>query len=106
MNLDEVAPATDDAWSTNPSYDEVSANICTSDVPVDQWNWIETKYRFFHTEDADEVYSSTGDLEITLTNIDTAETWECHGGRYTTEADASNGVIRYDDYAVPEGHEV
>jgi len=106
MNLNEVLPMNSD-WSTSPTFESVSGRICTSSVPVDQWNWIETNYRFFHTEDVrDSTYSFTGDLEITLTNMDTAETWECHGGNYTAKADESNGVIKYDDYAVPEGHEV
>ena len=99
----------EDAWSLTPTYEE-AALICASEVPYDQWNWIETNYRMFFTkspEDPDsKVYLFTGDIEITLKEIVGDKTWECHGGKYTAAADASNGAIRYADKEIPAGSEV
>lgn len=58
-------------------------------------------------EDPDsKVYLFTGDIEITLKEIVGDKTWECHGGKYTAAADASNGAIRYADKEIPAGSEV
>ena len=42
----------------------------------------------------------TGDIEITLKNPRTGETWECHGGAFTTAADDSDGKIKYTDVPI------
>ena len=44
----------------------------------------------------------TGDVEIYYVNRETGEEWECFGGKYTREADASDGAIQYYDVEVPE----
>ena len=65
-------------------------------MPADQCMWIDSNVRIFHQgEVSDGVF--TGNIEITLKNTETGETWECHGGKHTIEADASEGVISYED---------
>ena len=76
----------------------MARQICTTRVPIDQCDWLETKYRFFtYGPIEDQIF--TGDIEITLTNSE-GETWECHGGKHTAEADASGGTIQYGDFPV------
>ena len=38
-----------------------------------------------------------------MRNNETGETWECHGGKFTKQADESEGRIQYFDYEIPEG---
>ena len=54
-NLTEVLP-TDGEWATEPTYEEVTDEICTSRVPINQCAWRETNYRIFtygYEEDSD-----------------------------------------------------
>ena len=61
--------------------------------------WIESNYRFFHYGELNDMVF-TGDIEITLKNPRTGETWECHGGAFTTAADDSDGKIKYTDVPI------
>ena len=96
--MNAIAPAEDADWTTSPSYSDVSS-ICASRVPIDQCAWVEHSYRVFHVGPIDD-YVFTGKIEITLKNVNTDETWECFDGKYTEEADASEGAIQYTDKPV------
>ena len=50
--------------------------------------WIDEKVRVFYEGDLSEG-RFTGNVEIYIKNVDTGDTWECYGGKYTAEADAS-----------------
>ena len=90
-------------WKTNPTAEEV-ADICQSPVPSNLCAWSEHKWRVFHVGPyKDELY--TGHMEIIFKN-EQGDLWECHDGQYTKEADASNGVISYNDYTLDEDLEV
>ena len=65
--------------------------------------WIDDKVRVFYEGDLSEG-RFTGNVEIYIKNVDTGATWECYGGKYTAEADASSGSIRYYDQPVPQGY--
>ena len=56
--------------------------------------WIDEKVRVFYEGDISEG-RFTGDIEIYIKNLDTGATWECNDGRFTREADASQGAINY-----------
>ena len=58
--------------------------------------WIDDRIRVFYMGDLSEG-RFTGNIEIYIKNVDTGATWECNNGKYTTEADASAGAIRYYD---------
>ena len=65
--------------------------------------WLDDKIRVFYEGDLSEG-RFTGNVEIYIRNVDTDELWECHGGKYTNQAKASNGAISYFDQVVPDGY--
>ena len=90
-------------WVTDPTADQV-LETCAFKVPDDLCRWREFKWRVFHIGDyKDEMY--TGHFEIIFKN-DSDDLWECHDNKYTKEADASAGTIKYTDYDLDEGKEV
>ena len=65
-------------------------------MPPDQCMWIDSNVRVFHQGEIS-AGIFTGNVEITLLNKESGETWECHGGKYTKEAEASSGAIGHTD---------
>ena len=85
------------------SYDEVTENYCKGNrVPFDQCMYFDHNIRLFHYGPiSDKLW--TGNIELTLINNETKAEWECFNGRFTREAQASNGAIQYFDIPIPEG---
>lgn len=79
---------TPDAWTKTPTYEQVSSEICQSEVPKDLCQWTEFRWRFFHVSDI-ALKRFSGEIEITFKNPTTGELWECHNGKYTAEAEAT-----------------
>ena len=86
-----------------PTSAQVTETICPGQtVPLDQCMWTDEKVRVFYEGDLSEG-RFTGNVEIYIKNVDSGETWECHGGKYTREADSSTN-IGYFDQEIPEGY--